>query len=409
MSPPSCPIAITGTGVVSPFGVGLDLFREGILEARSCLRTVDDFAEMSASHGLAGNVPDFQSTQYSASPRFGRLPKAYQYAMVAADEALRDARLDPAAAGDQCGVFFATDHGAIEQTRRFVHDLLSKSPRLVSPLLFQNTTFAAGAGEISLRYGIKGPSYTMTSGYISLVVALYAAVVAIMNHRVTYGLVVGCDELSAIQYLALSRLGCLAGTPARSCPFDVRRNGFIPAEGAVAFVLESSQAAAARGQAVQGHLLGLGLAHDTGTGHQPSRDGCGFEQAMRQALTAGRTLPAGVDFVSAAANSSPRLDRAEAAAIRRVSAERDTPLQVTALKSLVGEAHAAAAGMQVASCLISFAEGIIVSTRNYALPDPECPVTVVAEQALRQEVNTALVNSFSPGGACGSILLAKPE
>jgi 3-oxoacyl-[acyl-carrier-protein] synthase II len=407
MSPPSCPIAITGTGVVSPFGVGLGLFREGLLEARSGLRTVDDFAEASASHGLAGRVPAFESTQYGTSRRFGRLPTSYQYAIVAADEALRNARLDPAAAGERCGVFFATDHGAIEQTRRFVHDLLSKSPRLVSPLLFQNTTFAAGAGEISLRYGIKGPSYTVTSGYVSLVVALYAAVVAIMNRRVTYGLVVGCDELSAIQYMALARLGWLAGTPARSCPFDARRTGFVPAEGAVAFVLESSQTAAARGQAVRGHLRGIGLAHDTGAGHQPSQDGHGFEQAMRQALSAAGTIPAGVDFVSAAANSSPRLDRAEAAAIRRVSAERDTPLPVTGLKSLVGEAHAAAAGMQVVSCLISFAEGIVVPTRNYARPDPQCPVAVVAETPLRQEVNTALVNSFSPGGACGSIVLAK--
>ena len=225
-------LAVTGAGSVSPFGIGTEALWRGVCECRNCFSTNQDWATASGSHGVAGRIASVE-TPVGFPARFRRIPRAYQFALLAADQALRQAKLEPASESESVGLFFCTDHGAEEQSSQFLDDLFLKSPRLVRPLLFQNTTFAAGAGELSLHYRIKGPSYTLTSGFHGFIQALTLASAALSAGRIRYALVVACDELTRLQYQVLSNLGVLAKS-STTRPYDDRRDGVIPAEGAAA-------------------------------------------------------------------------------------------------------------------------------------------------------------------------------
>jgi 3-oxoacyl-[acyl-carrier-protein] synthase II len=334
--------------------------------------------------------------------RFRRLPRAYQFALLAADQALRQAGLVPESESESVGLFFCTDHGAEEQTSQFLDDLFLKSPRLVRPLLFQNTTFAAGAGELSLHYRIKGPSYTLTSGFHSVIMALALASIAVSAGRVRYALVVACDELTRLQYQVLANLGVLAQSPAAR-PYDARRDGIIPSEGAAALVVEPVDSARARGAPVLGLVAGAGSSHD----HRPRREadpsGGGLQRAMRRATDQAGLGLSQVEAILSSASGSRLLDRAEMRALRALGAECLPP--VTALKSLLGEAHAASPGLHIVAALRILSEGLLPPTVGWDQEAPEGLRPVVRPMTIPAQ--RLLINAYSPGGGAASLVLTR--
>jgi 3-oxoacyl-(acyl-carrier-protein) synthase len=396
-------LAIIGIGAVSPLGVGVDSLVQGIAEGRCPLVEVAQFRERVGTHGVAGLVSPWVPSTFDSSGRFARLPRAWQFALVACDEALRSAGLGGPEAGEQAGVFFGTDHGAVGHTEAFLRDLIGKSPRLVSPLSFQNTTLASGAGEVSLRFRIKGPSITVPSGYVSLAGTMMAAAISLANRRIRYAVVVLTEELTGLQFLALSRLGRVSPSGV-SRPFESEADGFVPSEGAACLVLARCDDAIAAAHVV-GYVYGVGLAHSTIHPKRTDPIGCAIESAMRRALLGPRMQPEDIAFVSAAANSCPLQDRAEALALGRLAEDGPCPLAVTALKAHLGEGHSVSPAFQVIAALDALQRNRLPRT-VHSVGIKRLPVPVLSDVPRSiASGRVALVNAQSPGGGTGSIVV----
>jgi 3-oxoacyl-[acyl-carrier-protein] synthase II len=187
-------IVITGIGIISPFGVGKDCFWDGLKRGKSCIKEIIYFDVTNLKSKKAAMVPDYRPEDYSDSFRFCRVSKSSQFAIIAADMAIKDAKLElDKELPYRIGIFLGSDHCALECTERFYSVLLEKGPTLTNPLLFQQTVSNAPAGEISIRYGIKGPSYVITSGNASSGLAISSAILNLKEGHIDIALAGGTD------------------------------------------------------------------------------------------------------------------------------------------------------------------------------------------------------------------------
>lgn len=396
-------VAITGVGVLSPFGIGFDAFTEGIREGRSALRMLDAALWKLPQPCLAGFVEAFRPEEFDADHRFLRLPRVTQLSLAAASMAVKDAFTsagDPA--GEDTGVFSGIMHGVMDQTEQYFGAICDKGARFANPLLFQNTVPNAIVSEISLRFGCKGMAITVTSGAASGLLAVGLAVTALRSRQIRHAIVVAGEELSPrtlATYRALNLLSPGDGGEEICCPFDRRRNGMILAEGAVAFVLEIAQSARARGAKVYAGVAGAGAAHDGARGH-----GFGLEAAMEKALRAARISASQLNYVAAAANSTHRLDEAESAAIRRMAGSCLGSVRVSSIKAMIGESFSVAGLFSVAACLSAMRHGFLPPSVNCASPDRFCDVPHVAHSGATGP-RVALANAACLPGNCASVAL----
>ena len=391
---------ITGTGCVSPYGQTTADLLTGIAAGKSALTRQADFACFGQSSGVVGLVNNLDKPD-GFPVKFKRTPKCNQMALIAAEQAINESHLPLATEADSVGVFYCTDHGPEEQTCRYLDALFLKSPRLVSPLLFQNTTFAAGAGELSLHYQIKGPSYTVTTGFHSFYLAIDLARMAIDTGRIRYALIVGTDELTTVQFRALVKLG-LAAHQANGLNGVGTGNGFIPAEGAAAIILESGHTAVARNIHPMAKISGIGTGHDAQKARQAAANGSGLQHAVRRALNEAGCQTHEIDAVFLSASGFEQLDSAELQAMATVGFNSSGTCY-TAIKSLVGESHAASAAIQLIIALDALKHDRVPPTLLHST-DPN--YTGSLSQAQKQmPLNRLLLNAQSPGGGSASLIL----
>lgn len=405
---PEPALVITGVGVVSPFGVGIGPFTDGIRRGKSAIRQLDPAKWNLSSSCTAGSVPDFRPEEFDGDYRFLRLPRITQFSVIATDLALRDALFDPQrTSGEAVGVFSGMMHGVMDQTEHYYSTIFDKGAKFANPLLFQSTVPNATVSEISLRFGFKGMALTITSGAPSSFLALKMASIALRARRIRTAVILGAEELSSRTlgtYRLLRRLSPTRGGEELSCPFDAKRNGMILSEGAVAMIVEAEQEAEARGVTPKAAILGVGAAHDAcGTA---GRDGGGLEGAMREALAAAHIPFTSVDYIAATGNSSRVLDEVESAAIRRVAGASLRPhVRVSSIKSMLGESFSAGALLGVAACIAAIRNGFLPPTVNYVNPDPLCELShVLQPEDAAPEI--AIANSACFGGNSAAVVLA---
>jgi 3-oxoacyl-(acyl-carrier-protein) synthase len=398
-------IVVTGIGLVSPYGAGAPAFFEGIRAGRAALKPIESFDVSGCRCTFGGQVPALDLRAFDDSGVFRRAPRATQYALMATDEALRGAgetrsSWDP----ERVGVFLGTYRAMTEVSEQIWAKLIKSEPRFVPALLFQETVTNAVASAISIRWGFKGTNYAISSGNASGYQVLQLAVQALRGGRADAVVAGAFDLFTEANQHDMDDLDMLSPSNT-SRPFDRRRDGFVMGEGAGVVVLETLDRARARGATVLAEIAGVGLAHDAhGFGsHHP--DGRGLAAAVRQALAEAVIEPGDVDYVGAAANSTPGLDRAESRALHAVFGARAGEVPVSGLKAYTGEAMAASDMFNLAAVIAAVGDGV-APLQPEIESDSECALNLAAAGRAPREVRTALADSYSYfGGNAAAVVV----
>lgn len=398
-------VVVTGLGLVSPYGAGTQAFLDGVRTGLSALRPIEDFDVSACRCTTGARVPALDMRAFDSSGNFRRMPRATQYAILATAEALADAgQAQPGWPAERVGVFLGTYRAMTEVSEQIWAKLIKGEPRFVPALLFQETVTNAVASAISIRWGLKGTNYAVSSGNASGYQVLQLAVQALRAGRADAILAGTFDLFTEANQYDMDDLGMLSPSNL-SLPFDARRDGFVMGEGAGVLVLETLQGARARGARVLAEIAGVGLAHDAhGFGaHHP--DGRGLADAMRRALYTSGVAAGEVDYVGAAANSTEGLDRAESRAIHAVFGAATRDLPVRALKAYTGEAMAASDMFNLAAAVAAVG-GAGIPVQPALEADPECALNVAGIGAQGRQVRTALANSYSYfGGNAAAVVV----
>ncbi len=385
-------VAITGIGMVSPFGRGKAAALDALRNARSGIRTITSIDASSLNCRIAGEVPsDAPAGMHRGHDRFTR------FALIAAEEAMAEAGdlgIDPL----RFGVLLGTGLGGCETLDNSYRRFYGERTR-IPPMSIPMTMYNAASSAVSAKLGAKGIAYSVVSACASSAHAIGLAAQAIRAGQADVMLAGGSDApLTAGIVSAWESLRVLAidnEHPEAACrPFSADRKGLVLAEGAAVLVLESLERAEARGATMLGEIAGFGATSDAGHITDPSADGAA--RAMQQALLDARWEPRDVGYINAHGTGTRANDVTETAAIRAVFGADVPPVSST--KSLHGHAMGASGAIEIAASLLALRDGFLPPTLNLEHPDPECDLDYVPNETRPAEVTAFLSNSFGFGG-----------
>jgi 3-oxoacyl-[acyl-carrier-protein] synthase II len=397
-------IVITGIGIISACGIGQEAFWQNCLRGNTGIAPIQSFDTSAYRSHLGAEARDFNPRDFMPPLKYRRLSRVSRLAVAASIEALKDSALivTPQSA-PSIGVIIGTGYGSTSQTDDFFLGMLKEGPEGANPGLFPDTVPNAAASQVSIYHGIKGPNTTFSHNEVSGEQAMAYACFLLREGRAEALLVGSVDEMSAVLFHSYATVLALSPKGAYEeglRPFDRRRNGRVLGEGAGTLVLEKKTRARERGARIYGSLVACA---GTGAPVGPARYEAGAEQmarAMKSVLRAAEISPSQVDYICAAANSTPELDRAEALAIRQVFSQTQS-IPVSSLHGYIGD-FCGSGTLRAAALLLSMRDGKILPTLG--LKDPEFDLDHVLEQPRAKQIQYALLNGFSFGGSNVSLL-----
>lgn len=403
-------VFVSGLGVVSPLGVGKDAFFRGLKEARVAVRRVDGDLDLTGIGAkVAAPCDAFDPCSFLPPKRAKRLGRTSQMAVVAAKLALEEAKLVPDGQG---AVVVGTGIGALEILLENHAMFLDRGPDRVSPFLVPLMMPNAPAAEISIEFGIKGPSFGVVTACAASAHAIGLAYEMVRAGQVDWALAGGAEAvILPIVLAAFDRMGALSRNPDpgwASRPFDRERDGFVLGEGAAVLVLESEGRLCSRGGTDLAEIIGFGQSSDAFHITAPAQDGEGAYRAMTMALAEAGLSPEDVDYINAHGTSTPLNDRVETLAIKKLFGARAQEIPVSSTKSQIGHLLGAAGAVEIGAILFAFSEGWIPATVTWRNPDPDCDLDYVPGQPRPGKVRVALKNSFGFGGQNAALLLRAP-
>lgn len=364
---------------------------------------------------VAAEVKNFSPEPVMERREARRLDLFAQYALVAADEALRDAGLGglgPVPDPEETGAIIGSGIGGIRTITEMEEVRITRGAQRVSPFLIPAGIINLASGQIAMRTGATGPNYATVSACASSNHALGDAYHTILRGDAQMMIAGGAEAslvpLSFAGYHAARALVTEYDTPeTASCPFDARRNGFVQGEGAAILILEELESARAREAPILAEVVGFGMSSDAFHVTAPPEDGAGAAKAMRRALRSAGVEAERVDYINAHATATPIGDVAETRAIRSVFGKHADRLAVSSTKSMLGHALGATAAIEAVLCVLALKNGIIPPTINLKEPDPDCDLDYVPWESRRADLALVLSNSFGFGGANTSLVLKR--
>ncbi len=393
-------IVVTGIGIISACGVGRESFWKSCLSGKTGIAPIQSFDTLAYSSHLGAEIRDFKPRDFMPPLKYRRMSRVSRLAVAASIEALKDAAFSISSqAASAMGVVIGTGYGSTAQTDEFFVGMLKEGPEGANPSLFPDTVPNAPASQVSIYHGIKGPNTTFSHNEVSGEQALAYAYQLLQEDRADAVLVGSVDELSSVLFHSFAAVRALSpkGTHGEGMsPFDRLRNGRVLGEGAGILVLEKRKHARGRGAKIYGSLVAwastggpVGIQRYEVEAEQMTR-------VMKNVLTKAGVSPSQVDYISAAANSTKELDRAEAMAIQKVGAMASRPIPVSSLKGHIGD-FCGSAALRAAAILLAMRDGQIPPTLG--LKNPEFDLDHVMGQPREAQVQYALLNGFSFGGA----------
>lgn len=397
-------VVITGMGAVSPAGIGVAALWDAAMAGRCCIGGITRFDTTDYALHVAGEIPGFEPTEHGITKKEARrFERFVQYAIVASDEAMAQSGLDMEQEdATRIGCVFGSGIGGIEEFQRGCDTILERGPKRLNPLFIPTMVSNMAAGNLSIRYGLRGECLCIVTACATGASCIGEAYRAIRHGYIDAALAGGTEEsISPVCIAGFGNLGALShadDAALASLPFDARRSGFVPGEGAGALVLESLEHAVARGASIIGELSGYGATGDAYHMTAPASDGEGAVRAMRIALEEGGFTPADVGHLNAHGTATPMNDRAEAAALYGLAGDAAANIPVTSTKGSIGHTLGAAGALEGIVCALSVANSCVPPTAGFSEPDPECPVRVLTEPLLDVPQKVALSNSLGFGG-----------
>jgi 3-oxoacyl-[acyl-carrier-protein] synthase II len=404
---------VTGVGLVSPLGIGTKANWEALSAGRSGIGPITRFDASQFSARIAGEVKQFDPLQFIEKKDVKKMDVFIQLAIAAAQFAVDDAGLQVTPdIATRVGVFIASGIGGFSTIEREHRALLEGGPRRISPFFIPAAIINLAAGQVSIRFGAKGPNSAPCTACSASAHAIGDALEIIRRGRADV-MIAGGSE-SAITPMGVGGFAAMRALSTRndepetaSRPFDLERDGFIMGEGSGVVVLEELEFARRRGAPIYAELVGYGMSADAFHITAPSEDGDGGMRVMISALDDAGVTPADVDYINAHGTSTPFNDRLETLAIRRLFGEHAAKLAISSTKSMTGHLLGAAGGLEAGITALAIKHQLAPPTINYRTPDPECDLDYVPNTARPMAITYALSNSFGFGGTNGALLFKK--
>ena len=410
-------VAVTGIGLVSPLGIGNAENWDGLTAGRSGLGPITRFDASRLSSRIAGEVRDFDPGLFIERKEIKKMDTFIHYAMAAAHFAMEDSGVPVTEENrERFAVVVGSGIGGlplIEETqKKFVET--GGNPRVISPFFITGLIVNEAGGNISIKYGLKGPNLTTATACTTGAHAVGEAYRMIQYGDADLAIAGGTESvltpLAVGGFSVMKALSTRNDDPTRaSRPWDRDRDGFVIAEGAGLVVMEEMESAKKRGARIYAELAGYGLSGDAYHIAAPSDDGDGPARVMQNCLADAGLNPEEIEYVNAHGTSTPLGDKAETLAIKSVFGEHARKLAVSSTKSMTGHLLGAAGGLETAICALAVYHGVLPPTINYEHPDPECDLDYVPNTARQVRVRTVLSNSFGFGGTNGCLILKRMD
>jgi len=397
-------VVVTGLGIVSPLGTGVEKNWQAILEGRSGIRKITRFASDGFASRIAGEVPDFKAEDFIDAKEIKKMDLFIQYALGAAAMAVEDSGLKiEGEFAEEVGVIIGVGLCGLDTIEVTHKALLDGGPRKISPFFIPKVISNLAAGHIAIRYGAKGVNWTPTSACASGTHAIGEAYHLIRRGMQDAVIAGGAESvitpLGVGGFSSMKALSTRNDEPERaSRPFDKERDGFVVGEGSGVLILEEREQALKRGVKIYAEVIGYAANGDAYHMTAPSPEGEGAARCMRLALKDAGIAPSDIDYINAHGTSTEYNDANETTAIKTVFGEQAAKLAVSSTKSMTGHLLGAAGAVEGVYSVLALRDGVLPPTINYENPDPACDLDYVPNKARKAAIEVALSNSFGFGG-----------
>ena len=397
-------VVVTGLGVVSPLGTGVEKNWQAILEGKSGIRKITRFDSDGFASRIAGEVPDFKAEDFIETKEIKKMDLFIQYALGAAAMAVEDSGIKiEGEFADDVGVIIGVGLCGLDTIEVTHKAMLDGGPRKISPFFIPKVISNLAAGHIAIRYGAKGVNWTPTSACASGNHAIGEAFHLIRRGMQDAVIAGGAESvitpLGVGGFSAMKALSTRNDEPERaSRPFDKDRDGFVIGEGSGVLLLEEREQAVKRGAKIYAEVIGYAANGDAYHMTTPSPEGEGAARCMRLALKDAGIAPTDVDYINAHGTSTEYNDANETTAIKAVFGEQAAKLAVSSTKSMTGHLLGAAGAVEGVYSVLALHYGVLPPTINYETPDPACDLDYVPNQPRESDIEVVLSNSFGFGG-----------
>ncbi|WP_028844668.1 beta-ketoacyl-ACP synthase II [Thermodesulfovibrio thiophilus] len=406
-------VVVTGMGMVSPLGLDLMSSWKAVIEGKSGVGYITHFDVSDYSVRIAAEVKGFDPSNYIELKEVKKMDRFIHFAVAATHMAFEDSmlKITPENA-ERTGIVIGSGMGGLPAIEYYHRILLEKGWKRVSPFFIPMVIVNLAAGQISIRYGIKGPTLAVTTAC------------ATGNHSIgeafrmiQYGdadVIIAGGAEAVITPMAIAGFAVMRALSTRndepekaSRPFDLNRDGFVMGEGAGIIILEELEHAIKRGAKIYAELVGYGMSSDAYHITAPAPAGTGGASCMKMALNDAGISPEEVDYINAHGTGTKQGDELETQAIKTVFGEHAYKLSVSSTKSMTGHLLGAAGGVEAIFTILSIYEDIVPPTINLDNSDPECDLDYVPYKPRKKQVRYAMSNSFGFGGTNASLLFKK--
>ncbi len=407
-------VVVTGIGMISPLGVGNAATWQGLMEGRSGIGPITRFDASAYAARIAGEVKGFDPADWVEKKEVKKSDTFIHYAVAAAQMAVDDAKLDPKAEdGDRVGVIIGSGIGGLPLIEEMHRKLVEKGPARISPFFIPGLIVNLATGQVSIRFGAKGPSSAPATACATGAHAVGDAFKIIQRDDADVMFAGGSEAvvtpLAVGGFAAMRALSTRNDDPTHaSRPWDRDRDGFVMGEGSGILILEEREHAIARGAAIYCELTGYGMTSDAYHITSPSEDGDGMVRVMRRALKDAGLQPTDIEYINAHGTSTQVGDRIETIAVKTVFGEHAYKLAVSSTKSMTGHLLGAAGGLESAIAAMAIREGILPPTINLENPDEGCDLDYVPNVARQAPgIKHVLSNSFGFGGTNATLIFSR--
>lgn len=408
-------VVITGIGMVSPVGIGNDQSWEALVAGRSGIGAVTRFDAAAFDSRIAGEVKGFDPSNWIEKKEIKKSDTFIHYAIAAAQMAMDDASLTiPADEAERAGVIIGSGIGGLPLIEEMHKKFLDRGPGRISPFFIPGLIVNLAAGQVSIRFGAKGPNSAPATACATGAHAIGDSFKVIQRGDADVMISGGAEAVIAPLALggfaAMKALSTRNDEPERaSRPWDIDRDGFVMGEGAGIVILEEREHAIRRGANIYCEVTGYGMTADAYHITSPAEDGDGMKRVMERAIADAGIDRDTVDYINAHGTSTIYGDRAETLAVKKVFGDHAYEIAMGSTKSMTGHLLGAAGGLEAAITARAMRDGVLPPTINLENPDPECDLDYIPGKARKKEVRNAISNSFGFGGTNATLLFSRFE
>ncbi len=406
-------VVITGLGVVSPVGTGVEKFWKALLAGQSGISPITQFDASEFDCKISGNVTDYDPLDYFSSKQSRHLASFTQYAVVSSREAVKNAQLDLSKVDlERMGILIGSGIGSMRTMEVEYQKLIDRGPGKISPFFIPRIIINEAAGQVAIDTGAKGLATCVVTACATGTNAIGDAFRMMQYGEADLVIAGGTESATTLLgvggFCALKALSKNNENPAEaSRPFDLNRDGFIMAEGAGVAVLETLEHAKARGARILAELVGYGRTSDAYHVTAPEPTGHGAAKAMSLAMQDGGLKPRDISYINAHGTSTKLNDKVETLAIKTAMGETAYKIPVSSTKSMTGHLLGAAGGIEFAASVLAIRDNMIPPTINYKTPDPDCDLDYVPNEARSIPVDVVMSNSLGFGGHNASLIIRR--